>query len=251
MSIILVTNDDGIHSDGIIALFDALQTLGRVYIVAPENEQSAVGHALTLHRPLKPHQIGDYKYSLNGTPTDCVAIGISKLLPQRPELIVSGINRGENLGDDITYSGTVSAAMEGTLLGIPSIAISQTGNDPFDFDTAAKFALKMSKIVLKNGLPPDTLLNVNVPNTKTIKGVRLTKQGKRVYDNAIQEMFDPRGKKHYWIGGGIPRWESGHDSDFDAVWDGYISITPLHLNFTNFDALDYLKKINLFNNQSF
>jgi 5'-nucleotidase len=248
MPMILVTNDDGIQSEGIILLYEKLQPLGDVYVVAPENEQSAVGRALTLHRPLKPHVIAKNMYSINGTPTDCVAIAVNKILPQRPHLVVSGINRGGNLGDDIAYSGTVSAAMEGTLLGIQSLAISLLGSEPYDFAPAASFALKLSHIVLTYGLPTDTLLNVNVPNKEKIKGVRLTKQGRRVYDNSIQEMFDPWGRKHYWIGGGTPIWEPSTDTDFDATGEGYISITPIHLNMTNFDALTKLRSSWHFNN---
>jgi 5'-nucleotidase len=248
MPTILVTNDDGIQSEGIIQLYKRLQPLGNIYVVAPDSEQSAVGHALTMHRPLKPHVVEKNMYSINGTPTDCVAIGVKKLLPHKPHLIVSGINKGGNLGDDITYSGTVSAAMEGTLLGVKSIAISLMGTEPFDFTQAATFALKLSQIVLTYGIPPDTLLNVNVPNKVKIKGVRLTKQGKRVYDNAIQEMNDPWGRKHYWIGGGTPIWESEIDTDFDAIREGHISITPIHLNFTNYEALESLRNSWHFNN---
>lgn len=248
MPTILITNDDGIQSEGIIQLYNRLKPLGDIYVVAPDSEQSAVGHALTMHRPLRPHILSKNMYSINGTPTDCVAIAVKKLLPHKPHLIISGINKGGNLGDDITYSGTVSAAMEGTLLGVQSIAISLMGSEPYDFTQAAAFAFKLGQTVLTYGIPADTLLNVNVPNKDKIKGVRLTKQGKRVYDNAIQEMNDPWGRKHYWIGGGTPIWESEIDTDFDAVREGYISITPIHLNFTNFEALESLRNSWHFNN---
>jgi 5'-nucleotidase len=242
MATILITNDDGIASQGITELYKALQSLGVVFIVAPENEQSAVGRSLTLHRPLRPRLVEQGVYSINGTPTDCVAIGLKKLLPTKPDLVVSGINKGANLGDDIAYSGTVSAAMEGTLLGVASIAFSSMPDDSlnFHFARASRIATHICAFVLEHGLPQDTLLNVNFPNTDHLKGFKLTKQGKRVYDNAIQEMNDPWGRKHYWIGGGVPRWESEKDTDFDAVLEGYVSLTPIHLNVTNFLALDYL-----------
>ena len=242
MAIILVTNDDGIHSDGLFALYEAVKPLGDAYIVAPESEQSGVGHSLTMHRPLKPRYRDDHVISVNGTPTDCVVLAIKKLLPQKPALVVSGINMGANMGDDITYSGTVSAAMEGTLLGVPSIAFSLLGDEPYDFADAAKFANTISQIVLRDSLPNDTLLNVNIPNMKRIKGIKLTQQGKRRYDNSLHDMLDPWGRKQFWIGGGTPRWEQGEDTDFHAIKGGFISITPVHLNMTNYEALEELKK---------
>jgi 5'-nucleotidase len=242
---ILVTNDDGVHSPGIIALFKAMKEIGTAFIVAPDRERSAVGHALTLHRPLKVEELRENVYSVNGTPTDCVALAVHKILPKRPDLIASGINRGANLGDDITYSGTVSAAIEGTILNIPSFAISLAGEKPFHYETASIFAIKIAKYIIENSLPYDTLLNVNVPNVpkkEMIKGIKVTVQGKRVYDNAIQEIYSPWGDKHYWIGGGQPYWEYGEDMDIQAVLDNYVSLTPLHLNLTNYEALKYLKR---------
>jgi 5'-nucleotidase len=250
MPLILVTNDDGISSQGIKILAKTLESAGDVYVVAPESEQSAVAHALTLHRPLKFDKAGKKTYSINGTPTDCVIIAINKLLPQKPDIIISGINNGGNLGDDVTYSGTVAAAMEGTLLGIPSIAISlakDMNNGVIRQRTAAlkeaaDFAVKLARKVLKSGLPKDTLLNVNVPETKKIKGVQFTVQGKRVYDNAVKELLDPRGRRFYWIGGGAPQWKGGENTDIEAVQDGYISITPVHLDLTNYKALKHIKE---------
>lgn len=251
MPVILVTNDDGISSAGIKALSKSLEPLGDVYIVAPDSEQSAVAHSLTLHRPLKSQEINKRSYSINGTPTDCVIIGANKLLPRLPDVLVSGINKGGNLGDDVTYSGTVAAAMEGTLLGIPSIAISlyidpRSNGDlsikPSKFRTAADVAVKYTEIVLEKGLPKDTLLNINVPDISKIEGVKLTKQGKRVYDNSIQELSDPRGKRYYWIGGGMPMWETGEETDFEAVIDGFVSVTPIHLDMTDYKALEFIKK---------
>jgi 5'-nucleotidase len=257
MPVILVTNDDGVASKGIRILSKSLRSIGEVYVVAPEREQSAVGHALTLHRPLKFKKLNKRVYFINGTPTDCVILGVSKLLPQRPDLVVSGINKGGNLGDDITYSGTVAAAIEGTLLGIPSIAVSlvsagydsegeavkvtSTYKKNKGLQESARFIQHLASIVLEKGLPPDTLLNVNIPDIPKVKGVRLTKQGKRVYDNSIQEIIDPRGEIHYWIGSGIPLWHPGEDTDFEAIQKGFISVTPIHLDLTNYNALRYMK----------
>lgn len=251
MPVILVTNDDGVHSEGINVLYKTLKSLGNVYIVAPDTEQSAVAHSLTLHRPLRAEKLDNKIYAVNGTPTDCVILAVHKVLPQKPALIVSGINKGGNLGDDITYSGTVAAAIEGTLLGIPSIAVSllienrsrSTYQGRFlILKKTANFAKKLASIVLIKGLPPDTFLNVNVPERIKIRGVKLTRQGKNVYDNAIHETPDPKGKTHYWIGGGIHLGEKGQNTDFEAVKDGFISVTPIQLDFTNYNALEYLKK---------
>ncbi len=249
MTVILVTNDDGVHSPGIIALFRAMKEIGDAYLVAPDRERSAVSHALTMHRPLKVEEIREHVYAVNGTPTDCVAIGVNKVLPERPTLIVSGINKGGNVGDDITYSGTVSAAIEGTIMGIPSFAMSIVGTKNFHFDTASYYSSEIARYILEKSLPYDTLLNVNLPNVHKdkIKGIKFTRQGKRVYDNAIQETYDPRGEKHFWIGGGIPYWEHGEDTDIQAVQQGYVSITPIHLDLTNYNALEFLRKSWTFN----
>lgn len=246
---ILITNDDGISSPGIRALEDALASVGDVYVVAPETEQSAVAHALTLHRPLRVEEVGEKRYFVNGTPTDCVIVAVNKVLPVKPDILISGINNGANLGDDITYSGTVAAAIEGTLLGIPSIAISLV-TDYMNGDGLHKSASKLKIAseylketavkVLRNGLPDDTLLNINVPNTEEIKGVKITKQGKRIYDNSIQGLKDPRGRECFWIGGGVPKWETGGNTDLEAVSSGHISVTPVHLDLTNYDAFKYL-----------
>jgi 5'-nucleotidase len=201
-----------------------------------------------MHRPLKVEEIRERVYSVNGTPTDCVAIGINKILPEKPALVVSGINKGANLGDDITYSGTVSAAMESTIMGIPAFAISLVMNNKpsrhLHFDTAANISVEIAKFILQQSLPYDTLLNVNVPDIRNdgIRGIKFTRQGKRIYDNSIQETYDPHGIKHYWIGGGQPYWEHGEDTDIQAVQANYVSITPIHLDLTNHDALKYLKE---------
>jgi 5'-nucleotidase len=251
MPTILVTNDDGISSTGIRILAKTLRSVGEVYVVAPETEQSAVSHALTLHRPLRHREVDHNAFFVNGTPTDCIVIAVNKLLPRRPDIILSGINHGGNLGDDITYSGTVAAAMEGTMLGIPSVAVSLVTDyaDNGDnlksesrFVTAAEFAGKLSKNILEKGLPKDTLLNINVPDSGKINGAKITKQGKLAYDGAIREVSDPRGRTCYWIGGGIPQWESGEKTDLEAVRNGFISVTPVHLDLTNYDAIHYLEE---------
>lgn len=245
MALILVTNDDGFFSKGIQVLAEALEELGEVFIVAPDRDRSAVSHALTMHRPLRVDLIRDRTYSVNGTPTDCVVVGVKKLLPREPDLIVSGINKGANLGEDVTYSGTVSAAIEGAILGVPSIAISLVGERPFRYESASHFALKIAKVVLEKGLPPDTLLNVNVPNKplQEIKGIKVTKQGKRSYENSIHEIFSPWGEKQYWIGGGVVSWQKMEGTDIQAIIENYVSISPLHIDLTNYQALDYLRSI--------
>ncbi len=241
--LILVTNDDGVYAPGVRALFDAVRSLGRAVIVAPERDKSAVSHSLTMNRPLRVRELEPDVHTLDGTPTDCVTIGMNKVLPQRPDLIVSGINPGVNLGDDISYSGTVSAAIEGTMYTIPSLAFSLAGEAPFDFTVAADVAWKLASMALQFSLPEHTLLNINVPALPAgeIKGIRFTRQGRRMYRNAIQETFDPWGRKHYWIGGGTVHWSGGNDTDEQALRDGYISVTPIQLDLTNHDGIDFLK----------
>jgi 5'-nucleotidase len=245
MPVILVTNDDGVHADGIKALYGAVKELADAYVVAPDRERSAAAHSLTIHRPLKIQKLKERIFSVTGTPTDCVAVGVEKLLPEKPALVVSGINIGPNLGDDLTYSGTVSAALEGTIMTIPSIAVSlaaENGSEPL-FETAARVAAMVAGYVLEHSLPYDTLLNVNVPNLKyeELKGIRFTRQGKRIYEGSIQETLSPWGEKYYWIGGGTPRWEHAEDTDITAVKAGYVSITPLHPDLTNYSAIEFLK----------
>ncbi len=242
--LILVTNDDGIHAPGLAILALALQGLGQTVIVAPDQDNSAASHSLTMKRPLRVKDLGRNRYSVDGTPTDCVTLAMGKILPHKPHLVVSGINPGPNLGDDVSYSGTVSAAVEGTMLGAPSLAVSLAGEEPFYFETAAVFAVKLAQTILGKGLPKDTLLNVNVPNRRPeeIQGVRFTRQGRRVYDGAIKETLDPWGRQHYWIGGGTPFWDAGEDTDAQAIVAGYVSITPLHFDLTNHAALSMLRK---------
>ena len=245
MKHILVTNDDGIHAPGLQILFKESQKLGKAVIIAPEHDNSAASHSLTMNRPLRVREIDENFYAINGTPTDCVTIGIGKILSQKPDLVISGINPGPNLGDDVSYSGTVSAAIESTMLGIPAIAISLAAeSEPLHYATAASFVVRLAKIILKKGLPPDTLLNVNVPNTTSDKigGVVFTRRGRRLYDDAIKETWDPWGRKHYWIGGGTPSFDAGEDTDSAAISVNKISITPMHLDPTNYQAIKHLQK---------
>jgi 5'-nucleotidase len=242
---IMLTNDDGVHAPGLKILFQQSLDLGKTVIVAPEHDNSAASHSLTMSRPLRVREIAENIYTINGTPTDCVTIGIGKILPQKPDLVISGINPGPNLGDDVSYSGTVSAAIESTMLGIPSIAVSLAAeSEPLHYGTAAAFVARMAKIILEKGLPKDTLLNVNVPNTASegIEGVAFTRRGRRLYDDAIKETFDPWGRKHYWIGGGTPSFDAGEDTDSAAISVNKISITPMHLDPTNYEALKFLQK---------
>jgi 5'-nucleotidase len=242
---ILLSNDDGIGSEGLTVLQEALAPLDEVWVVAPDRDQSAVSHSVTLSRPLRIEQVAPRAFAVDGTPTDCVNLAINGLLRERPRLVLSGINRGANLGDDITYSGTVSAAMEGTLLGVPGIAVSLVGDGPFEFRTAAAFTARLAAALLRDKLPPDTLLNVNVPSlpVDAIKGFALTRQGKRRYGDAVVEKVDPRGKKYYWIGGNQLDFVDAEGTDFSAVQRGLISVTPLHLDLTNYRSLADLQNL--------
>jgi len=240
---ILITNDDGIQSEGIVKLYEELKQHYKVVVVAPDRERSAISRALTLYRPLRVEKVGDDKFSVDGTPTDCVNLAVNSLFKNQIKMVVSGINKGANMAEDITYSGTVSAAMEGLLLGVPSIAISLAARENFLFETPAKFANKLVKTILKKGLPYDTLLNVNVPNVaySELKGIKITRMGKKRYSDTIIEKKDPRGKKYYWLGGEEMGYEKLGDSDMEAVFDGYVSITPIHLDLTNYSAMESLK----------
>lgn len=237
MKRILVTNDDGVHSEGIKALADALKPLGELTVVAPLTEASAIGHALTLRRPLRLETIADRVYAVDGTPTDCVNIAITSVLRGMPDLVVSGINKGWNLGDDVTYSGTVSGAFEAALLGPPGIAVSlQKTGDTFDFSEAARGAQIVARSVLEKGLPSRTFLNINVPRGAT-KGFRVTVQARRNHITKVDERIDPRGQRYFWIEEGQNDWEPHDRSDFQAVRDGYISVTPLQPDLTAYSVI--------------
>lgn len=236
--LILVTNDDGVYSEGIKLLAKALADLGEVVVVAPAQEQSASGHSLTLHRPLRVRKLEDGWFAVDGTPTDCVNLAVLWMLRDRkPDLVVSGINFGLNMGDDVTYSGTVSATFEGTLLGIRSVAFSQEVAENFSFEPAAAFARDLIGSILETpNLPPDLLLNVNLP-AGAIQGVSLTRLGRRIYQQSVVEKEDPRGRKYYWIAG-TPEWSPEEGTDHEAVSTGRVSITPLHLDLTDYRGLD-------------
>lgn len=240
---ILVTNDDGVDSPGLGALASALTGLGTVYVVAPNRERTAVGHALTLHKPLRITRLKARVYSVSGTPTDCVNLAIKKIIKGKIGLVVSGINKGVNLGDDVTYSGTVSAALEGIIMGVPSIAVSQEGKAHFHFRVGATYARRVARMVLERGLPEETLLNVNIPDrpSRMIQGVRITTLGRRRFDNPIIEKLDPNGRKYYWIAGTRISWNRQANSDHSVVRKGYVSITPIRLDVTHHGALEYLK----------
>jgi 5'-nucleotidase len=248
MTRILVTNDDGVHSDGIHALAAALHHLGEVTIVAPNTEASAIGHALTLRRPLRMERLRDRVYEVDGTPTDCVNIAVTQVYApsSAPDLVVSGINKGYNLGDDITYSGTVAGALEGSLLGIPSIAVSLARTrSTYDFAPAASAAATVASMALRGGIiTPRTFLNINVP-TGTPKGFRLTVQAKRNHITIVDPRTDPRGQPYYWIEEGENDWEPHDRSDYQAVRDGYVSVTPLCADMTDHDAFARLESLEL------
>jgi 5'-nucleotidase len=243
---ILVTNDDGIYAPGIKALWSAMSELGNVTVVAPNREQSAVGHAITISDPLRIEKIkrsnGFTGFSVDGTPSDCVKIATQALLPNKPDLIISGINHGSNTGSNIIYSGTVSAATEGTMLNIPSIAISLNSFDQSDFDGAKSAAKTVAIHVLEKGLPEKTLLNVNVPAIpkNEIKGYKITQQGHASFKDRFEKRVDPRGKVYYWMTGKMIDPDKETQMDHYAVVEGYISITPIHYRLTNHDFLDEL-----------
>ncbi len=246
MARILLCNDDGIDSEGLRALYAALAPLGELVVVAPDREQSAAGHSLSLHRPLRIKELEKNWFAVDGTPTDCVNLALNGLMKnERPDILVSGINRGGNMGDDITYSGTVAAAMEATLLGLPAVAISLAHEDgeTLLYELAEKVARAGAREVLSRGLTPGVLLNINVPNIspQECRGERITRQGKRIYEEAVVEKIDPRGREYYWIGGGSLRWEKEPDTDFEAVAAKEVSITPLRLDLTDYDAMKGLE----------
>ena len=241
----LITNDDGILAHGIDCLIKAAEPLGEVTVVAPDREQSAMSHSLTLHHPLRPVKRAERRFQVDGTPTDCVMLAIEALMPERPNFVLSGINHGHNMGEDVLYSGTVAAAMEGLALGVPSIAFSFAGGDLRADLTYLSQQVEVITPLLRHftslpGFPRDTLFNVNLPPlaASEVKGVRLTRLGRRVYSDSLSPMKDPWGREIYWIGGGSISWSGREDADFRAVQEGYISVTPLHLDLTNFTILE-------------
>lgn len=237
---LLLSNDDGILAHGLACLIKAAEPLGEVTVVAPDREQSATSHSLTLHHPVRPIARGTNRFQVDGTPTDCVMLAVEALMPEKPDFVLSGINHGQNMGEDVLYSGTVAAAMEGLSLGIPSIAISFAGGDLRADVSMLDQQIEPLTNLLRHltslpAFPENTLLNINLPPLPghEIKGIRLTRLGKRVYSDSIKRMEDPWGRPIFWIGGGSIAWTGEADSDFRAIQEGYISVTPLHLDLTH------------------
>lgn len=242
---ILITNDDGYHADGILALEQAMNEIGDVYIVAPESEQSGAAHSLTLARPLRIRQRSERHWTVDGTPTDCVTLAINQILPaeQQPHICVSGINHGANLGDDATYSGTVAGALESTILGVPGLAFSLAAYRDHDFSESAKVAADITRKALADGLPIWTLLNVNIPKGVPA-GIRITKQGFKDARPVITEHLDPRGKHYYWIGEERSGFRAEGGTDFEAIDEGYVSVTPMRSDLTSYSGIEKLKDWN-------
>jgi 5'-nucleotidase len=246
---VLISNDDGINAPGIAALAAAIETIADVAIVAPEKQQSAVGHAITMNDPLRVQKVyrGEtlYGYAVNGTPADCVKIAIRTLLERKPDLVISGINHGSNTAISVIYSGTVSAATEGTILGIPSMAVSLTTFAPeADFSYAAKFAVHMAKLILEKGLPKGTLLNVNVPAVPAseIAGATVTKQGKSIWNDEFESRRDPNNREYFWLKGDLLELDTGEDIDQGAILRNKVSVTPIHYDLTDYAFLDKLRE---------
>jgi 5'-nucleotidase len=235
--LILCTNDDGYLARGLRVLADAARPLGEVHVVAPDREQSATSHSLTMHVPVRARGVGERVHSVTGTPTDCVMLAVQALLPRRPDFVLSGVNHGMNMGEDVLYSGTVSAAMEATVFGIPSIAVSYAGRAEVDHLEAYApiLARLLEQLLSRTSFPPETLLNVNLPpiDPSQVKGVQVTRLGRRVFTDALAQGRDPSGRPYFWIGGGTIEWAAEAGTDFHAVDAGYISVTPLHLDLTN------------------
>lgn len=247
--LILATNDDGYLAHGLQVLVEALEPLGDVYVVAPDREQSATSHSLTLHHPLRVARRDERRIHIDGSPTDCVLLAVhADLLPRRPDIVFSGINHGGNMGEDVSYSGTVAAAMEGTILGIPSVAISLVGGDVELLEGYREAVSAIAREIISTprdkSFPEDTLLNINLPPIPAsgVRGIRIAPLGKRVYENPVLIDKDPRGKTYYWIGGSGPTWRGEEDSDFRQVEEGYIAITPLHLDLTNYKTIQDLRR---------
>jgi len=251
---ILVTNDDGVQAPGLLALAQEMRKLGRVTVFAPDHNWSASGHVKTMDRPLRVHETtladGSAAFMSDGAPSDCVAMSLLGMVEEEIELVVSGINPNANIGHDVTYSGTVTAAMEAVIGGVRGMAVSlnspQGFKGPLDYSTAAVVARRVAEKVMTDGLPTGVVLNVNVPylKEKELKGYMVTRQGLRVYRDAIDQRVDPRGKPYYWIGGEAPTAVDEPGTDFGAITSGYVSITPLQLDLTNYKAMDVLKKWN-------
>jgi 5'-nucleotidase len=245
---LLCTNDDGYLASGLQVLAEAARTLGEVTIVAPDREQSATSNSLTIHHPLRARRTQDGAFVVDGTPTDCVILAVGELLAHRPDFCLSGINHGQNMGEDVLYSGTVAAAMEATVLGIPAVALSYAGVRFEDLEGWSEVVARLLSSILRQGsFPEDTLLSVNLPPiaASEVKGVRVTSLGRRRYSDSLTRAKDPSGKEYFWIGGGVSDWMGPGDSDFRAVRDGYISVTPLHLDLTNYRLIEEIRSWDL------
>jgi 5'-nucleotidase len=245
---ILISNDDGILARGLALLGEVCAAVGQVTVVAPDREQSATSHSLTLHRPLRATRRADGAFQIDGTPTDCVLLGLGALMQDKPDWVISGVNHGPNMGEDVLYSGTVAAAMEGLAAGIPSIAVSYGS---FDLEHLESYRAALSRLlerILRVGqFPEQTLLNINLPPIpgNEVRGVKVTSLGSRVFHEEIARMKDPWGREIYWVGGGRATWSGGTESDFRAVQEGYISVTPLHVDLTNYELLEVVRSWNL------
>ncbi len=240
---ILCTNDDGYLARGIEVLASAARGLGSVTVVAPDRQQSATSNSLTLHHPLRVHRSRDGALVVDGTPTDCVILAINELMDERPDICFSGINHGSNMGEDVLYSGTVAGAMEATVIGIPAIAVSYAGRAFEDLPAWEDVVTSVLRGIMEKDVPADTLFNVNLPPIEPaqVKGVRITSLGKRRYSDTLTKAVDPSGREYYWIGGGEVSWTGAEDSDFTAIREGYISVTPLHLDLTNYKLLEEIR----------
>jgi 5'-nucleotidase len=247
---ILISNDDGIYSEGIYELAKALSSIGKVSVVAPDREQSATGHAITMHGPLmcKKMELRDLNidaWRVSGTPADCIKLGVETLCKTRPDLIVSGINKGENLGTDVIYSGTVSAAVEGSIFNIPAIALSYARYGEADFSQVSAVAIDVIRQVLKHPFNKGIIMNINIPDLtiyKEVKGIKVTELGVKKYRNNFEERKDPRGNSYYWQAGELIESEIGENTDIHAVKNGYVSITPIHIDLTAYDEIDKIKE---------
>jgi 5'-nucleotidase len=241
---ILVSNDDGILAPGLALLADVCREVGAVTVVAPDREQSGTSHSLTLHRPLRPQRRPDGAFQVDGTPTDCVMLALQALMPEQPQFVFSGVNHGPNMGEDVLYSGTVAAAMEAVMLGVPGIGISFAGHDPETLATYRDTLVRLvQRITRVQPFPSQMLLNVNLPPVpaSAVLGIKVTSLGSRFFSESLSRMKDPWGREIFWVGGGTITWTGGIESDHSAVHAGYISITPLHMDLTNYNLLETVR----------
>lgn len=246
--LILCSNDDGYLAVGLRTLVAAARALGDVNIVAPDREQSATSHALTMHTPLRAHRIDGSTHAVTGTPTDCVALALGALLQAKPDFVLSGVNHGPNMGEDVLYSGTVAAAMEATILGIPAVAVSYAGRDAAAIPAwGGVLERLLPQLTRTDNFPRETLLNVNLPPVPPgdVRGVRVTRLARRVYVDSLTQAVDPNGRPYFWIGGGGVEWTAPEGTDFHAVENGYVSVTPLHLDLTNHGLISDVERWDL------